>query len=60
MTGLVGKIQAVVLVVLVVGEVEAVRDDSEGSTPLCLAHTPGLALLAPALGGRSPRIAWTE
>lgn len=57
MTELVAKVpvvDVVVPVVLVVVRVVAVRDDSEGSTPLCLPHNLRLSLLAPVLGGRSP------
>lgn len=55
MTGLVAKAKAVViLTLLVVGGVEAVREDSEWSGPLTPC-TPGLP--APSPGRRSPHMA---
>lgn len=47
MTGLGVEVQVVVpLVLLVVGRVEAARDDNKGSTSMCLPHIPG-SLLGP-------------
>lgn len=56
LTGLLAKVP-VVPMVLVVGWVGAVRDDSEGST--LFAPHPRARPPSPAPGGRSPRMAWT-
>lgn len=56
MTGLVAGVQALVPlgVLLVVGRAEAVRDDNEGSTPMCLPHTPASPLLTLGPGKEEP------
>lgn len=55
MTGLGAEVEAVVpLVLLVVGRVEAVRDDNEGSASMCLPHIPGSPLLALGPGEEEP------
>lgn len=55
MAGLVAEVQAVVpLVLLVVSAVEAERDDSKRSTPMCLPHIVGPPLLARGPGEDRP------
>lgn len=51
MTGLVAEVQVVVLLaLLVVGGVEAIKDNSEGSAPICLLLLQGSSLPAPKPG----------
>lgn len=54
-TGLAAEVQAgVPLVLLAVGRIEAVRDDNEGSTPMCLPHFSGSPLLVLGPGKEEP------